>query len=145
MKFLLKTRTWLSSTLEYFSVLICTLFLIILQRYVSERRHGSTTRVPGHNIFAWHSLWQMVVCIYYTTAAVNSTQLAAGQLLSGRPVWNGQAGGTACPSRSKSHRPDHSPPACQAGRRVGPAFGLVGMYACWCRDAPSGSYLHFIH
>jgi hypothetical protein len=33
-----------------------------------------------------------------------------------------KAGGTARPSHTKSHLPVHSPPASQAGRRVGPAL-----------------------
>jgi hypothetical protein len=33
-----------------------------------------------------------------------------------------KAGGTACPSRTKSHQSGHSPPASKAGRRVGPAL-----------------------
>ncbi len=48
-------------------------FLLILQRYVSERRHGSTTRVPGHTFLAWLSSWRMVVYIYYIKVAVNSS------------------------------------------------------------------------
>jgi hypothetical protein len=43
----------------------------------------------------------------------------AGQLLSGQLVRYGKAGGTA---RTKSQLPDHSPPADEAGRRVGPSL-----------------------
>jgi hypothetical protein len=56
-------------------------------------------------------------------------QLAAWQLLSGNRYGTEKAGGPARPSRTKSHAPGHSPPASQAGRRVGPgplAFGLIG-------------------
>ncbi len=50
-------------------------------------------------------------------------QDAAGQLLPGQPRYcMEKAGGTARPSRTKSHLPGHSPPASQAGSRVGPAI-----------------------
>jgi hypothetical protein len=51
-------------------------------------------------------------------------QLAAGQLLSGQPVYGTEkAGGTVRLSGSKSHMPGHTPPASQAAaRRVGPAI-----------------------
>jgi hypothetical protein len=35
---------------------------------------------------------------------------------------DGKTGSPARPSRTKSHLPDHSPPASQTGRRVGPAL-----------------------
>ncbi len=41
-----------------------------------------------------------------------------------------KAGGTALPSRTKSHLPGHSSPASQAGRRVGPASIVVGLNGC---------------
>jgi hypothetical protein len=45
-----------------------------------EKAWVYSTRVPDHAFLAW----RMVVYIYYTTAAVEFHQLAAGQLLSGQ-------------------------------------------------------------
>ncbi len=148
MKFLLKTRTCLAIINPWLH--FCTdmyILQLILQRYVSERRHGSKTRVPGHTFLAWHSIWQMVMYIYYITAAVNSVSSQLGSSRLGDRYSAEKAGGAARPSRTKSHRPNHSPPVpggppCWASPL---AIGLIGMYACWCRDAPYSSYLHFIH
>ncbi len=49
-------------------------------------------------------------------------QLAAGQLLIGQPVRYGKGRLYGPPSPTKTHLPGHSPPAGQAGRRVGPAL-----------------------
>jgi hypothetical protein len=67
------------------------------------------------------------------TSSWNFSRLAAGLLGSfcqGNRYGTDKAGGTARPSRTKSHLPGHSPSASQAGRRVRPAlciaFGLIG-------------------
>ncbi len=89
--------------------------------YIREKAWVYYYRVPGHTFLAWHSLWRMVVYIYYITAAVNSISSQLGSWRLGDLYGAEKAGGMARPSRTKSHPPDHSPPASQAGRRVGPA------------------------
>ncbi len=72
----------------------------------------------------------MVVCVpYNVTAAGDSISTQLGSSCQGNRYGTEKAGGTARPSRTKSHLLGHSPPASQAGRRVGPAlytFGLTG-------------------
>jgi hypothetical protein len=69
-------------------------------------------------------------CVPYNVTAAGdyiSTQL--GNSCQGNRYCTEKAGGTARPSRTKSHLLGHSPPASQAGRRVGQAlytFGLIG-------------------
>ncbi len=56
--------------------------------------------------------------------------LAAGLLLArGNRYGTEKAGGTARPSRTKSHLPGHFPLASQAGCRVGPALFAFGLIA----------------
>ncbi len=80
--------------------------------------HGST-RAPGHAFLAWRSSWRMVVYIYYIRAAGNS-QLGSSWL--GNRCGRETSGPMARRSHTKAHMPGHSPPASQAGRRVGPAL-----------------------
>ncbi len=86
-----------------------------------ERKHGSP-RVSGHAFLASRSSCRMVVCIYYITSAGNSIILQLDSSCQGNRYSTEKAGGTAHPSHSKSHLPAHSPPASQAGRRIGPAL-----------------------
>ncbi len=70
-------------------------------------------------------------CVHlYKKAPGNSFSPQLGSYCQGNRYGTEKAGGTARPSRTKSHVPGHhSPPASQAGRRVGPgplAFGLIG-------------------
>ncbi len=88
-----------------------------------ERRGGSA-RVPGHAFFAWRSSWRMVVYIYYTIADGNSIISQLGSTRQGNRYGTKTAGGTARPSRTKSHLPGHSPSDGQAGRRIRPALSL---------------------
>jgi hypothetical protein len=65
------------------------------------------------------------------TPAGNSISSQLGSSFQGKWYSMEKAGGTARPSRSKSHLAGHSPPASHAGPRVGLAlyylaFGLIG-------------------
>ncbi len=96
-----------------------------------ERRHGSA-RVPGHDFIAWRSSWQMVVYVYYITSARNSISSQLGNSCQGKRYGTEKADCAVRPSRTKSHPPDHSPPACRGGPPcwTSPlAFGLIG-HAC---------------
>jgi hypothetical protein len=78
-----------------------------------------------------HDGWLCTFTILYNSS-LKFHQLAAGQLLSGQPVRYRKAGGTARPSHSKSHLPDHSPQATRrAAVLVQPsiAFGLIVQYS----------------
>jgi hypothetical protein len=68
-----------------------------------------------------HDGWLSIV----TTVNNNSWKFhqdAAGQLLSGQPVLYGKVREYGTSITHKSHQPGHSPPASQAGSRVGPAI-----------------------
>jgi hypothetical protein len=82
-----------------------------------ERRQGST-RVSRHAFLAWRISWQMVAYIYYCIIQQLETQAVCSWTA---PVW---ATGTVQKRQAvrPSHLPGHSPPASQAGRRVGPAL-----------------------
>jgi hypothetical protein len=60
--------------------------------------------------------------IYYSTGDGNSISSQLSSSCQGNRYDMEKTGGTARPSRTKSHLPGHSPPASQAGRRVGPAL-----------------------
>jgi hypothetical protein len=64
----------------------------------------------------------LIVYILYITAAGNSISSQLGSTYLGNRYGTEKAGGTVRPSRAKSHLPGGSPPASQAGRRVGSAL-----------------------
>jgi hypothetical protein len=65
----------------------------------------------------------MVLYFDYITAAANSISSQLGTSCQGSRYGIVKAGGTARPSRTKSHLQGHSPhPVSQAGRRIGPAL-----------------------
>jgi len=64
----------------------------------------------------------MDVYIYFITAAGNSISSQLGSSCQGNRYGTEKMGGTARPSHTKTDLPSRSPPASQAGRRVGPAF-----------------------
>ncbi len=72
--------------------------------------------------FTYRSTFLYVVYIYYTTVAGKSISSQLGSSCQGNRYGTEKAGGMAHPSRTKSHLPGHSPPASQAGRRVGQAL-----------------------
>ncbi len=74
------------------------------------------------SLHAWCSSWWMAVYIYCITAAGNSFSSQLSSSWQGNQYGTEKAGGTARPSRTKSHLPGHSPSASQAGRHVGPAL-----------------------
>jgi hypothetical protein len=67
-----------------------------------------------------HDGWLCSVYILPYNSSWKFHQLAAGQFLSGQPVRYGKGRRYGLSSRKNSHLPDHSPPARQAGSRVGP-------------------------
>ncbi len=66
--------------------------------------------------------WLCNVYIYYITAAGNSISTQVGSRFKGNRYGTEKVGGTARSTRTKSLLLGHSPPASQAGRRVGPAL-----------------------
>jgi hypothetical protein len=60
--------------------------------------------------------------MYYITIAGNSVSTQLVSSCQGNRYSLKKAGGTARPLFTKSHLLGHSPPASQAGRRVGPAL-----------------------
>jgi hypothetical protein len=77
----------------------------------------------------------MILYIYYTTAAGNSISSQLGSCCQGNRYGTEKAGGTARPSRKKTHLPVHSPPASQADRRVGSAlYSLRPHWLAACRN-----------
>jgi hypothetical protein len=78
----------------------------------------------------------MVVYIYYIIAVRNSNSSQLRSSGQGNRYGTEKAGGTASPSRTKSHLPGHSPPASQAGRRVGPALSPLTSLAVAAGDFP---------
>jgi hypothetical protein len=99
---------------------------------------------------ATHDGW---LCTFIYNRSWTFYHLAAGQLLSGQPVRYGKgnrygtekAGGTARPSRRESHLLGHSPPASQAGRRVGPASIAFGLIVKNARLVVSNGEANFFH
>jgi hypothetical protein len=79
-----------------------------------ETAYCKSTRLPGHGC--------VFVYIYNITAARNSVSSKLGSSCQGNRYSTEKTSGTARLSRTKSHLPGHSPPASQAGRRVGPAL-----------------------
>jgi hypothetical protein len=69
---------------------------------------------------AMPSLHHLYIC--YITAAKNSISSQQGSSYPGNRYVTDKAGVTARPSYTKSHLPDHSPPANQAGRHIGSAL-----------------------
>jgi hypothetical protein len=65
--------------------------------------------------------WLCTVTIQQYIAGYSISSLL-GSSCQGNRYGTEKAGGTARPSRTKSHLPGHAPPASQAGRRVGPAL-----------------------
>ncbi len=91
-----------------------------------EWMHGST-RVQYQAMTSLRDLahdgWmcKFIICTCIPTTAMHiSSQL--GSSCQGNRYGTENTGGTARPSRKKSHLPSHSPPASQAGRLVGPAL-----------------------
>jgi hypothetical protein len=64
----------------------------------------------------------MVVDIYFITAAGNSISSQLDSSCQGNRYGTEKAGGTARPSRTKSHLPGQPPPVTLADRCVGPAL-----------------------
>ncbi len=92
-------------------------FYVAAQRYCTsagywaERRHGSA-RVPGHGFFAWRIAHDGFLCTFSNRSAPEPGK------------WCGPSGQAAWTVHHKqNHIPlDHSPPASQADRRIGPAL-----------------------
>ncbi len=69
-----------------------------------------------------HDGWWLRTFTTYVTAAGNSFSSQLDSSYQDNRYSMEKAGCAACPSRTKSHLPCHSPPASQAGRRVGAAI-----------------------
>ncbi len=74
----------------------------------------------------------MVVYIYFITSAGNSISSQLGSSCKGHRYGTEKAGGTARPSRTKSHLSSHSPPASQAAAALGQPSSLRLQYCGWC-------------
>ncbi len=92
-----------------------------------HRRHtqgmGLYTKVPGHASFrnVAHDGWLCTVHLLFNNSW-KFHQFVAGRSWQGNWYGTEKADSTARPSRTKSHLPGHSPPASQAGRRLGPGL-----------------------
>ncbi len=69
--------------------------------------NGSSIEYRLPSFLVWRISWRMVVCIYYITAAGNSMSSQLGSSCPGKQDGTEKTGGTAHPSRTKSHLPGH--------------------------------------
>ncbi len=93
------------------------LYTVTVFNGITEASHPPCTCLT-----LWMRSWRMIVYIYYITAAGNSCSTQLGTSCQSNRYGTENEDGTARPSRTKSHLLGHSPPAIQAGRRVGPAL-----------------------
>ncbi len=98
-------RDWIFYTQEQTSIFLYG--FTITCRYLHSERGNGSARVPGHALVLRDVAHDGVSCTFSNRSARD---------------WCKRSGGMDRPSRSNHTLLGHSPPASQAGRRIGPAL-----------------------